>query len=213
MRLKRCFWLTAIAVLFTCAAYSAFAQVVPAATQNRLTWAAGAGLSDYNPDWNQGRLYGGTAWIDYTPNWVPSVVHGIGLEAEGRDLNYGRSSASPNLREDTIMGGVIYSWPHYRNLRPYGKFLAGYGNRDAEGYDLRRYHDSRNILGWGGGLDYRVYRSIWVRADNEYQHWPDMRFKESHNVITPIGPMHPNGFTIGALYHFGSSRQSTPQTY
>jgi opacity protein-like surface antigen len=212
MRLKRCFWLTAITVLFTCAAYSAFAQVVPAATEKRQILAAGAGLSDYNPDWDQGRLYGGTAWLDYTPNWVPSVLQGIGLEAEGRDLNYGRSSASPNLREDTIEGGVIYAWPHFRNLRPYGKFLAGYGNRDAEGYNQLRYHDSRTILAAGGGLDYRVYRNVWVRADYEYQHWPDMHFKDLNNVVTPIGPMHPNGFTLGALYHFGS-RQSTPSAY
>jgi hypothetical protein len=139
-------------------------------------------------------------------------VHGIGLEAEGRDLNYGRSSASPNLREDTIEGGVIYAWPHFRNLRPYGKFLAGYGNRDAEGYNQLRYHDSRTILAAGGGLDYRVYRNVWVRADYEYQHWPDMHFKDLNNVVTPIGPMHPNGFTLGALYRFGS-RQSTPSAY
>jgi hypothetical protein len=52
-----------------------------------------------------------------------------------------------------------------------------------------------------------------ARLEHYFYRTAVMRFKESHNVITPIGPMHPNGFTIGALYHFGSSRQSTPQTY
>jgi hypothetical protein len=39
-----------------------------------------------------------------------------------------------------------------------------------------------------------------------------MHFKDLNNVVTPIGPMHPNGFTLGALYRFGS-RQSTPSAY
>lgn len=203
MRLRRYIRL-AFAVLLTCAAYSALAQVVPDATQRQSILAAGVGLSDYNPDWEQGRLLGGTLWLEYIPDRMPWVLHGLGLDIEARDLNYGRSSASPNLREDTAMGGLIYSWPHYLKFKPYGKFLAGYGNRDAERRaTLLRYNDNRNILAWGGGVDYRVSRSVWVRADYEYQRWPDMVFKEtSFNNFISIAPIHPNGFTIGAMYHF-----------
>jgi opacity protein-like surface antigen len=210
MRLRRYLRL-AFAILFVCAAYSALAQVVPAATQSRSTFAAGVGLSDYNLDWEQGRLLGGTLWLGYTPARMPWFLHGVGLDIEARDLNYGRSSASPDLREDTAMGGPIYSWHHYRKFQPYAKFLFGYGNRDAEYVNTKivpnifeRYNDNRNILAWGGGVDYQVSRSIWVRGDYEYQRWPDMVFKNAIPVGIPIAPIHPNGFTIGALYHFGS---------
>lgn len=195
-----------LAVLFACTAYSSIAQVVPAATEKNVPWAVGVGLSGYNPDWEQGHLLGGTLWIDYTLPRMPAFLRGLGIDAEARDLNYGRSSQSPNLREDTAMGGLIYSWPRYRNFRPYGKFLAGYGNRDAQSPTLLRYHDSRNIEAAGAGVDYRVTRSIWVRADYEYQFWPDMRFRIVDNTPTPFAPMHPQGFTIGAMYHFGHPR-------
>lgn len=191
----------AFAVLLSCAAYSALAQVVPEATQRRSTFAAGVGLSDYSPDWEQGRLLGGTLWLDYTPDRMPWFLHGLGLDVEARDLNYGRSSSSPDLREDTAMGGLIYSWPHYLKFKPYAKFLAGYGNRDAKLQSPPlRYNDNRNIWAVGGGVDYQVSRSIWVRADYEYQRWPNMIYRN----FMPVAPIHPNGFTIGAMYHFGS---------
>ena len=218
MRLKRCFWLT-LAVLIACAAYSAQAQVVPAATagQSAATakqpvWALGAGLSGYHPIVQTGHLLGGTLWIDYSASWVPSFLQGIGLEAEARDLNYGRASTvSPNLREDTAEGGVIYSWPHYRKLHPYGKLLMGYGNVDQMVYGAR-HHDSRTLAIWGGGLDYKISRSIWVRADYEAQKWPDMDYRTIDHVVTVIGPRYSDGFTIGALYHFGIPR-TEPYVY
>jgi hypothetical protein len=202
MRLKPYLGLV-LGVLFVFNASHAVAQTAPAATEARLPLAIGAGFSGYNPDWGQGHLLGGTLWIDYTLSHVPSLLRGIGIEAEARDLNYGRSSTeSPNLREDLAGGGAIYSWPHYRNFRPYGKFFAGYGNRDAEYYNGIRFHDSRTVTSVGGGVEYRTFRSVWVRADYEYQFWPDMVFKNAK----PIAPIHPAGFTIGALYHFNSPR-------
>jgi opacity protein-like surface antigen len=191
-----------LAALFVCAAYSVLAQTVPAATQNKIPLAVGAGISGYNPDYGQGHLLGGTLWIEYALPHMPSYLSGIGLEAEGRDLNYGRSTTQPaNLREDVGEGGVIYSWPRYRNLRPYGKFMMGFGNVDYMGSNLLRYHDSRTITSMGGGVDYRVFRSVWMRADYEYQKWPDM-FK----ATTPPGTLNPQGFTVGAMYHLSHPR-------
>jgi opacity protein-like surface antigen len=209
MRLKRCFWLS-LAVIFVCSDYFASAQVVPATTANQPAatakqpvWALGAGLSGYHPIVQTGHLLGGTLWIDYSPNWVPSFLQGIGLEAEARDLNYGRASTvSPNLREDTAEGGVIYSWPHYRKLHPYGKFLMGYGNVDQMVYGAR-HHDSRTLAIWGGGVDYKVSRNIWVRADYEHQEWPDTAYRDVHGISTAYEPRYCDGLTIGALYHFG----------
>jgi opacity protein-like surface antigen len=191
----------ALAVIFVCAGYSAFAQTAPAATEATPHLAIGAGFSGYNPDYGHGHLLGGTLWIDYSPNLGPPLLHGFGIEVEARDLNYGRSSSQPaNLREDAAGGGVIYSWHRYRNIRPYGKVLIGYGNADYGEDPLAAYnHQTRTVTSEGGGLEYRVSQSIWVRADYEYQTWPDF-FKNT----APAGKLNPQGFTVGALYHFGS---------
>lgn len=198
MHLKPFFKLI-MGALFVGSAYLSFAQVVPSASENRLPLAVGAGLSSFNPDWAHGRMLGGTLWADYTPNWVPQRLHGIGLEVEARDLNYHRSPSQPaNLREDIASGGVIYSWRHFHNFRPYGKFLMGFGNTDYEGKTLVRGHDSRTITSLGGGAEFRVFRHVWVRADYEYQSWPDF-FK---HTAAPSGRLNPQGFTLGAMYNF-----------
>lgn len=203
-----------LAAFFVCAAYSSLAQIAPAAADENVPWAIGAGLSGYNPDWGHGHLLGGTLWVDYSLPRMPSLLHGLSIEGEARDLNYGRSSSQPeNLRQDIVQGGLKYSWPRFLNFRPYGKFSEGYGNTDyecttlaqCETTDNMRYHDSRTIFSGGGGLEYRVSRHVWVRADYEYQFWPNF-FK--HLVVgTPVGWMNPQGFTIGAMYDFGHRRR------
>ncbi|MGD0800059.1 MAG: outer membrane beta-barrel protein [Terracidiphilus sp.] len=195
-----------LAVLFVCAAYSALAQTAPAATESRFPLAIGAGLSDYNTalDGQNYRLLGGTLWIDYSLIHVPSFLRGIGIEAEARDLNLDhKNKTQPNLRQDTAEGGLIYAWPHFRNLHPYGKFFAGYGNLDYNGRPNEVYlnHDSTNFLAAGGGLDYRVVGGLWVRADYEYQSWPNMPRNTGKTGLKKTN--YPQGFTIGALYHFG----------
>ena len=207
MRLKSYLELT-LAVFLVCAAFPANAQTVPAARDPLLPLAVGAGLSGFEPDMNAGRIYGGTLWIDYSPNWVPSFLHGIGVEANARDISLGRSaSQSPNLREDTAEGGVFYSWRHFRSFRPYVKGAGGYGNEDSEGVQkgkLVRGHESRTISAVGGGVELRATREIWVRADYEYQIWPDF-FKHINSAGVEVGPpglLNPQGFTVGALYHF-----------
>ena len=204
MRLKLCFSL-ALAPLFVCVASSIHAQTAPAATGHRVPIAVGVGLSGYNPDFGHGHLLGGTLWIDYFPSRLPWYLHGLGIEVEARDLNYGRSASQPaNLREDIVQGGVIYSWPRYRNFRPYAKFSEGYGNADDGVTPTHRNHDSRTILSGGGGLEYRAYKSLWVRADYEYQSWPNF-FKHPATATQPFRPagrLNPQGFTVGVVYHF-----------
>jgi opacity protein-like surface antigen len=209
MRLKPYVGLT-LALVIVCAAYPALAQSAPSASEKSLPLAIGAGFSGYNPDFGHGHLLGGTLWIDYYPNKVPSILRGIGMEVEARDLNYGRSSTQPkNLRLDTIQGGVIYSWPHFRDLRPYAKFSGGYGNADDGVTATHRNHDSRTILSGGGGFEYRIFQKVWVRADYEYQSWPDF-FKHPATAAKPArssGRLNPQGFTLGAVYHFGDPRR------
>lgn len=192
----------ALAAFFACATYSAFAQAVPAATEGRSPWALGAGLSGFNPDFEHGHLLGGTLWIDYTLARVPLFLQGLALEVEARDLNYDRSATEgSNLRQDTAGGGVIYSWRHFVKFRPYAKLLAEYGNTDYGEKNGPRGHDSRSFLGAGGGVEYRVMSRLWMRADYEYQSWPNF-FKST----VPAGRLTPQGITVGAVYRFGRSR-------
>jgi len=191
----------AFTALFVCSTYSAIAQAVPAATEAESPWAIGAGLSRYNPDYGHEHLLGGTLWIDYKLTSVPSFLQGVAIEVEARDLNYGhRSPKQSNLRQDTAGGGVIYSWSHFSRFRPYAKLLAEYGNTDYGEKHGPRGHDSRNFLGEGGGIEYRVIPRLWVRADYEHQSWPDF-FK----ATKPAGRLDSQGFTVGAVYHFGRS--------
>jgi hypothetical protein len=75
----------------------------------------------------------------------------------------------------------------------------GFGNTDY--VTTGRHHDSRTVTSMGGGLEFHAYRTIWVRADYEHQSWPDF-FKHANPAI-PAGLLNPQGFTVGALYHFG----------
>jgi opacity protein-like surface antigen len=199
MRLKSNNGLT-LALLFVCAVCPARAQTVEAANEAGLPLAIGGGFSGYNPDFGHGHLLGIALWADYTPSKVPQVLSGIGIEAEVRDLNYGRSSNEPgNLREDVGGGGVIYSWRHFRNFRPYGKFLIGFGNTDFESVAKHRVNQTRTVTCLGGGVEFRAFRNLWARADYEYQSWPDFFFTR---VGVPKGKLNPQGFTVGAMYHF-----------
>jgi len=196
-----------LAALLVCTAITSLAQTVPAGTHSKIPLAVGAGVSGYKPGVDQGYLLGGTLWIDYTLPHMPHLLDGIGLEVEGRDLNYGRSATQPaNLREDVALGGVIYSWRRYRDFHPYGKFMMGFGNIDTSSLVTPsvRWHDTRTITAMGGGLEYRVFRSVWMRADYEYQLWPDY-FKHPGTTI-PSGQLMPQGITVGAMYHFGWHR-------
>jgi opacity protein-like surface antigen len=204
MRLKLYVGL-AFALLLISATYSAHAQTIPAARgqMEYSPFAIGVGFSGYNPDYGHGHLLGGTLWIDYFPNRVPRILRGLGIEAEARDLSFGRSTSEPvNMRIDYAGGGLIYSWPRFRKFRPYAKSFMGFGNAD-DGYypPLKHYnHDSRTVTSFGGGLDYKAFKRVWVRGDYEYQTWPT--FFKHVNPSIPSGRLNPQGFTLGAMYHF-----------
>jgi len=53
-------------------------------------------------------------------------------------------------------------------------------------------HDTRTVEAPGGGLEFRVFHGILLRADYEYQMWPDFLSKT----------LDPQGFTVGVQYDF-----------
>lgn len=204
MRLKR--FLSPIFALSLFTLFQpAFSQTAPAAYVNhRLPITIGAGVSNMNVDWGRSRMYGGTLWIDYFPTQLPHLLNGLGLDVEGRDIDYGRPAKSvpSNFRQDTVTGGPIYTWRRFHNFQIYGKGLIGLGSWDFM-LDAPPYsrHETRTIYAPGGGLMVRAYRHVWVRADYEYQFWPDLLPHEGERTLDP------QGFTLGAVYDFRGYRR------
>ena len=82
---------------------------------------------------------------------MPPKIHGLGVEVEGRDLNFNRPSGLPKMRQDTCLAGPIYSMPHYKNFKPYGKFLFGIGSIDfPPTLDPYYTHDTFLVISPGG---------------------------------------------------------------
>jgi opacity protein-like surface antigen len=198
MRLK--FVLVAI---FLAEAVQVFSQSTPAAS--RSVWQAnvGVGVSGYQDGYyGSGIMEGPTVWIDIYPNHGPNFIHGLGLEIEGRDLSFGRPSTQPsNFREDTGGGGAIYSWRHFRDFSPYGKFLWEQASIDFHTSDPTYNHDNRSLYAAGAGFEYRIWRDVSVRAEYEEQVW--QRLFENHALPYANGlQLKPRGITIGASYSF-----------
>jgi opacity protein-like surface antigen len=193
MRLKP-FYVLLFAAFPLCAAHVLLAQAAPSANDGTRPLAIGGGISNYDVDWGHGRMLGATVWADYTPSWLPARLRGLGVEAEARDISLHHSSSQPsNLREATLGGGPIYVWRHFRSFHPYFKGIASFGILDFKTRDPNYNYDSRTVLSAGGGFEYRVYRNLWARADYEYQDWPQLFGGQT---------LDPQGFTVGASYHF-----------
>jgi hypothetical protein len=194
----------AIVTLCVCAAFSAHAQAPPAAQGSAAfsPLAIGAGFSAFDAGWTDGYMLGGTLWIDYTPNFLPHSLKGLGVEAVARDISIDTNHrAQFNIREDVASGGLIYSLPRFGRYRPYGKYLVGFGNCDYPTKYNARYHQTRTVTSVGGGVDYQIFKRIWMRGDFEYQFWPDF-FKYPPALNKAPGTLSPYGFTLGAMYHF-----------
>lgn len=193
MRLK-----LVLAALLMAAVLPLSSQVAPAAREGGLPIVVGVGYSNFATDWS-GHLSGPTIWADWNFNRGPSLLHGFGIEVEGRDLNYFRTPLSKKLRMDTAGGGPIYTWHRYRAVHLYGKFQIGYGSIDWDalpGYPFYQ-HESRTVYTPGGGVEVRLWRNVSLRGDYEYQFWDN---------LFGTGNLNPQGLTVGASYGFGRNK-------
>jgi len=99
---------------------------------------------------------------------------------------------------DTAGGGIIYANRHFHNFHPYGKYLISFGGIDWNNPNPHFRHETRTVTAPGLGVDLRVYRAVWIRADYEYQFWPDIaKFMPGTHVLNP------QGFRLGVVYDFG----------
>ncbi|MGB6974911.1 MAG: outer membrane beta-barrel protein [Terracidiphilus sp.] len=193
MRSTACF-APVLAALFLAAAIPAHSQVAPAAKSSTSRLSAGGGISYFLLDYGLSRkMIGITAWGDYRLPHMPYYLDGLSIEAEGRDINFDHPSSLPRMRQDTLLGGPLYTWSRYRRFHPYAKYLLGIGSIDfppAGNYD----HDTRVVLAPGVGVDYRLNPYLIARVDYEYQFW--------HAIFGPHD-LNPQGVTFGVLYTFG----------
>jgi hypothetical protein len=155
------------------------AQSEPTATK-MLDLKVGGSFATANSDYG-GRYNGGAAYInaDFLPH--------IGVEGE---FHFVKDSS--DLYEKTYEVGGRY-FRTYRKFVPYGKVMYGRGvfNFPPLG-DGFRANLAYNLVAAGIGVDYKVKRYVYVRADWEYQNW--FGFQNSS--------LSPSILTIGAAYHF-----------
>lgn len=194
-----------IAILLLAGSVPLFSQALESATEGGpRQWTIGTGLSYYFPSYGPGSIAGETLWIDNSLERVPQFLSGLSVDFEARNLGFARSSNQPVLRVDTAGGGAMYKWNHFSKVIPYGKVTEGLGNIDYIA-GTGRAHQGRGVTGAGGGCDIRAFGSVWVRADYEYEYWPNFWIK---TVGSPTGAaLNPQGLTIGAIYHFGHDRR------
>ncbi len=184
-----------LAVVFLTVMSPAFTQTAPAAYQGHLPFTIGAGVSNYAIDWDNQRMFGITVTGQWRPGFVPNRLYGLGIDIEGRDIDYDRPHViASNFRQDTVAGGPIYTSHHFRKFQPYAKFLVGIGSIDFHSRVPHYDHDTRTIYAPGGGIQYWMLPHLWVRADYEYQMWPGL-FRKT---------LDPQGVTLGASYDFRS---------
>jgi len=161
-----------------------YAQKLPTATR-AVDIQAGAdfvyGQTDYGRSMDGYGFYG---TVDFRPH--------LGL-----DLEYHQANASLLIYERTYEGGLRYV-RHYGRLAPYAKALYGRGVFNFPPYvpgGESRANLAYNLVGIGGGADYRVRSYLNVRGDFEYQRW------QSDPGFLPNG-LTPYLITVGAAYHF-----------
>lgn len=188
--------LPVMALFFIGAALQARAQVTYSGEEGKRPFTVGAGFSNFSDDWGvqNPRQDGITMWVDWRLPSMPRFLDGLGIEFEGRDLNYATPSYLPGHRMDTALGGPIYQIRRKGRIRPYGKYVMGIGSIDFPSPGSTYNHDTRSVFEPGGGVDVRFFSHFSVRAEYDYQFW--------HAIFGPHD-LNPNGITVGVVYDFG----------
>lgn len=166
------------------------AQVVAAGRGGNQQLYVGGTFSDFDPDYGYQRLYGVGAFVDY--NLSPR----LGAEAEVR---FHRFHQLNTIHEDNYLIGPKINYRHKRFVF-YGKGLLGLGEFN---FPYNAAHGGYFAVALGGGVDYRLTRRIYVRAEYEYQIWPGFVGPPDPLPVPPQNRpngLTPNGFSIGGSY-------------
>ena len=164
------------------------AQAIPTASddgQLQIGAMFNIGNSDYRPQDFKG--YGFYTTFDFR--------YHVGIEGEFHQLN--DPNAADGVYERTYEIGPRYVL-HYGRFHPYGKVMYGRGVfnypnlADTSGNLVPTANLAYNILAGGLGVDYRVFPSMNVRVDYEFQRW----------LSFPPNGLSPSVLGVGVAYHF-----------
>lgn len=191
-----------LAALIALTSLPAISQVAPAARIGGLPLGIGGGISDYDTDYYRpnlpywsGRMVGVSAWADY------SIFHGLGIEVEGNLTLAGKpkpfalagETIYGSLKEETVQGGIIYKYHPVYHLRPFAKVVGGIGRIDFPSTNPFYTYENSGLYSVGGGVEYKAWRTIYLRGQYEYQWWKGFRSGSQ--------PLNPSGFSAGATYY------------
>ncbi len=73
------------------------------------------------------------------------------------------------VRESSLDGGLKLE-KGFGRVHPYGDLLFGYGTITFPGRTMDE-HDNSAVWNYGGGVEYQVSRSFFVKADIQLQSW------------------------------------------
>jgi len=152
----------------------AAAQAAESANAGAARLAVGAAASGFTLGYGDRKMLGVTAWVD------GDTIRRIGFEGEGRWLDFHQTA---NVHAETYLAGVRYHF-NYGDMQPYVKGLAGFGNFNFPyNYATGRYL----VVSGGGGLDYKLTRRWIVRAEFEYQDWPQFTYGNLNSLGVNVG--------------------------
>lgn len=183
-------------LLIAGAALPARSQVTYSAEEGKLPFTVGLGFSNFSDDWGvtNPRQDGITLWADWRLPRLPARLNGLGIEFEGRDINFATPSGIPGHRMDTALGGPSFEWRRAGRIRPFVKYLMGIGSIDFPNPSTYQ-HDTRVVFEPGGGAEVRCWTRFSVRAEYDYQYWHQLF---GSNDLTP------QGVSVGVVYDFGA---------
>jgi opacity protein-like surface antigen len=160
------------------------AQAAPAARGGAGLW-AGAEYSNFSPDFGPSqRLSGIGGYLDL--NWNSRYA----AEAEVRFLRF--NGFSDQYQDNYLIGPKITIFPKGK-LHPYAKVLVGLGKFN---FPYQLGYGTYFALAPGAGLDYHPSPRISLRAEYEYQFWPNSPAIAGE----PSNSLKPNGFSAGFAY-------------
>jgi opacity protein-like surface antigen len=179
-------WLSVVLSLVIVLPSALHAQATAAATRGGIAQ-AGAAYTVSNEDQYPGRhLQGLTLYGTFDLN------NHIGVEGNVHLASIFKSYF--DYKENSYNAGLRWA-QHYRKFTPYANGLVGFGHATAPsptqivgGSTPGTYF----LFALGGGLDYGLSEKINLRADFEYQRWPNF---PPHGLTPPL-------FSVGAAYRF-----------
>ena len=182
--LQRSFLLAALLM----APIFAAGQVIYQAERAPVSLTTGGSFSYFGADFGGYHVMGPTATVDFSP----IIWDHVAAQAEGRWLMI---NGPHGFSEYNYLIGPVYriTLTGHRSLHPYVKALLGGGiinfPRDLA---YGRYF----VIAPGGGVDLTLTSRMRLRADCEFQIWPNAPGIPG----TPSGTMTPNGVSVGVTY-------------